>query len=180
MAARYHFITEIELVADPRDVWDALARSEDWPGWWKWLEFVEVIDEGGRDGVGRRVRNVVASPLLYRLSYEGEVTRVGEPYRARFEAVGDLEGVGQFEIDSGGGSTVVTFDWLVTTPRWWMNLLAPIARPLFAWSHHRLMDDFGVGLAQASGGTLLDVTNHSLDPREPGFFELPPWTSPTT
>lgn len=174
VGTRYHFITHIELNAQPQAIWETLARSEQWIEWWHWLREVEVLNEGGSDGVGRRVRHVVSSPLRYRLTYFGLVTRAVEPVMSRFEAEGDLEGRGQFALEpTESGTTVLMFHWLVETPKPWMNVLAPLARPIFIWNHHRLMEDFGRDLAEALSVQLVEVSNQSLDPGDEGFFKMP-------
>ena len=43
------------------------------------------------------------------------------------------------------------FEWRVRTTRRWMNVLAPIARPVFRWNHDRLMRAGGRGLARRLG-----------------------------
>lgn len=174
MATRYHFITRIELSSSTDEVWETLARSDEWADWWRWLRQVEVLNEGDSDGVGRRVRHTVSSPLRYRLTYVGFVTRVAERSLSRFEAEGDLEGHGQFRLEvTDTGTTLITFDWLVETPKAWMNLVAPLARPILVWNHHRLMEDFAEDLASATEGRLLRVTNESLNPDDEGFFKMP-------
>ena len=178
MATRYHFITRIELTATPSRIWEVLARSEEWIGWWRWLKEVEVLNEGNDKGIGRRVRHEVSSPLGYRLGYIGLITRAAEPVMSRFEAEGDLEGRGQFAIEkTDRDSTLIVFHWLVETPKTWMNLLAPVARPIFVWNHHRLMSDFARDLAEACSAELLDVENESLDPADEGFFKMPAFKS---
>jgi hypothetical protein len=174
MATRYHFITQIELSSSGDTVWETLARSEEWAEWWRWLRAVEVLNDGDSEGVGRRVRHKVSSPLRYRLTYVGFVTQVAERTLSRFEAEGDLEGRGQFRLETtDAGTTLITFDWLVETPKAWMNFLAPLARPIFVWNHHRLMEAFAEDLASTTGGRLLRVTNESLDPDDEGFFKMP-------
>lgn len=174
VARKYHFITTFTLEARPAEIWETLARSEEWILWWRWLVEVELLEEGDRRGVGHRVRHQVTSPLRYRLGYVGTVTHAVENVMSRFEARGDLEGTGQFELEPGeAGTTLVTFHWLVRTPKAWMNLLAPVARPLFVWNHHRLMDDFAGDLAEAMGARLLAVENESLDVADRRFYRLP-------
>jgi hypothetical protein len=36
----------------------------------------------------------------------------------------------------------------VRTTKRWMNAIAPVARPVFAWNHHAVMKNGGRGLAQ--------------------------------
>ena len=178
MATRYHFITRIELTAAPSRVWETLARSEEWSDWWRWLKDVEVLNVGDEKGIGHRVRHEVSSPLGYRLRYIGLITRASKPVMSRFEAEGDLEGRGQFAIErTDSDSTLISFHWLVETPKTWMNLLAPVARPVFVWNHHRLMTAFAKDLARACSAELLDVQNESLDPADEGFFKMPAFKS---
>ena len=51
--------------------------------------------------------------------------------------------------------TAVVYEWNVRTTKQWMNLLAPIARPVFAWNHDTVMGWGGEGLARRVGGRLL-------------------------
>lgn len=97
-----------------------------------------------------------------------------EPVMSRFEAAGDLEGVGQFTLDeTERGSTAITFHWLVETPKTWMNVLAPLARPLFVWNHHRLMTDFARDLAGAVSTSLVRVRNESIHRDDERFYQIP-------
>ena len=166
------------MTATPSRVWETLARSEEWIHWWRWLKDVEVLNEGNGQGIGHRVRHEVSSPLGYSLRYIGLITRASEPVMSRFEAEGDLEGRGQFSIErTDADSTLIVFHWLVETPKTWMNLLAPVARPIFVWNHHRLMGDFARDLAEACSAELLNVENESLDPADEGFFKMPAFKS---
>jgi hypothetical protein len=61
---------------------------------------------------------------------------------------GELEGVGCCHFGSHQGLTTVRYDWQVRTTRPWMNLLAPLARPLFRWNHDAIMHAGGIGLAR--------------------------------
>lgn len=174
LATRYHFITSIELAARPHQIWETLAKSEDWVDWWRWLQEAEVLETGDPAGIGHRVRHQVSSPLRYRLTYEGEVTHAEEDVASRFRADGDLRGLGQFSLKAmSQTSTLITFHWLVETPKRWMNLLAPLARPLFVWNHHRLMEDFAKDLADALPADLLGVRNESVDRRDERFHRIP-------
>lgn len=174
MANRYHLVTDIRLSANPERVWEALTRSESSPSWWRWLRHVDVIDEGDERGVGARFRHKVATPLLYGVSYEGEVTRVVEPYLAEFEASGDFVGTGQFRLrPTEDGGTDFTFTWLVATPKRWMSLLGWVARPIFVWNHHRLMSDFARDLAGAIDAEVVHVRHRTVSRGHPGFYELP-------
>lgn len=174
MINRYHLATDIRLNAGPERVWEALTRSDSSPSWWRWLREVEVIDDGDERGVGARFYHQVGTPLLYGVSYVGEVTRVVEPFLAEFEASGDFVGTGQFCLrPTEGGGTDLTFTWIVETPKRWMSLLGWVARPVLIWNHHRLMSDFAEDLADTAGTEVLDVCHHVVGPGEQGFYRLP-------
>ena len=42
------------------------------------------------------------------------------------------------------------YEWRVHTTKPWMNLLAPVAKPIFAWNHDWVMRNGGTGLAGAA------------------------------
>jgi uncharacterized protein YndB with AHSA1/START domain len=174
VVTRYHLVTDIRVSTKPERVWEALTRSDSSPSWWRWLRNVEVMDEGDERGVGARFRHRVGTPLLYGVSYEGEVTRVVEPSLAEFKVSGDFVGTGQFRLrPNEDGGTDLTFTWLVATPKPWMSLLGWVARPVFVWNHHRLMSDFGKDLAATTAADLLQVRHRVVSRRDPGFDRLP-------
>jgi hypothetical protein len=55
-------------------------------------------------------------------------------------AFGELEGRGLWQFfNAGDAKTRVQYDWTVKTTKQWMNLLAPLARPIFRWNHNVIM-----------------------------------------
>ena len=54
-------------------------------------------------------------------------------------ADGELAGTGRWTIASDGAGTNVRYDWTAAVTRPWMRLLAPAARPLFAWNHNTVV-----------------------------------------
>ena len=73
------------------------------------------------------------------------------PWGTARAATGELEGSGAWTLWSGEGATHIRYDWNVRTTRWWMNLLAPVARPLFARNHDIVMEWGRVGLESELG-----------------------------
>lgn len=174
VGTRYHFITSFQVSCNAARIWSVLQHPESWDNWWKWLKEVEEVESGDESGVGAVIRNEVGTPIGYRLTYVATTTRTVEPTLIEFSAEGDLVGRGQFRLDpQGGGETGVVLNWLVETVKWWMNLAAPIGRPVFSWSHARLMRDFAQGLASAAGASVGPVSDRALSPSDPGFFQLP-------
>ena len=47
------------------------------------------------------------------------------------------------------------YEWNVATTKPWMNLLAPVARPIFEWNHDWVMGHGGEGIAKLLGCRLV-------------------------
>ena len=99
----------------------------------------KVTATGRANGVGRTAVYRVRSPLLYSLQFEAVIVDVEAPTMLRSEVSGDLEGAGTYRLSSQPDGTRVDFGWVVRTTKRWMNVLAPVARPVFAWAHYRVM-----------------------------------------
>lgn len=175
MAARYHFLSEFDLSSDREAVWAALMASEEWPSWWRWLKRIDVVRAAtSEDGVGAVYRNHISSPTGYSFTFESETVAVDRLRRLDLALTGEIEGRIRYLLSEGpSGGTHVAYAQLVETPKWWMNLLAPIARPGFTWNHDKLMTDYGRGLAKAAGGELVSVRNWALKPGAPTFYVMP-------
>jgi uncharacterized protein YndB with AHSA1/START domain len=153
--ARYEFLTTWCLDAPIGDVWDALYASERWPEWWRGVERVKVLEPGDADRVGELSRYTWRSRLPYTLEFDMRTTRVERPFLVEGKAQGELTGEGRWRLFEGGGATAVTYEWIVETTERWMNVLAPLARPVFAWNHDVVMRNGGEGLARRLGVRLL-------------------------
>jgi uncharacterized protein YndB with AHSA1/START domain len=80
--------------ATPSEVWDALARVEQYPTWWPWLrEF---------DGVALRTgetwRCVVKPPLPYTVRFAVELTDVVDRHLVRARITGDITGTARLVV----------------------------------------------------------------------------------
>jgi hypothetical protein len=71
------------------------------------------------------------------------------------EATGALAGTGHWRLFEQNGITAVTYEWDVRTTKRWMNLIAPLARPVFAYNHDVVMRWGGEGLARRLDCSLL-------------------------
>jgi uncharacterized protein YndB with AHSA1/START domain len=159
--SEYSFLTTWCLAA-PRDrVWDAIWESERWPEWWRGMVASRHLADGDETGVGQVGRYTWRSRLPYKLDFEMTTTKVDKPHLMEGHAVGELDGMGRwrlFEEETAAGDgpvTVVVYEWNVRTTKPWMNLLAPLARPVFAWNHDWLMRNGGEGIARRLGCRLL-------------------------
>ncbi len=147
-SSQYELTTLWHFDAPLESVWTALVDAERWPRWWPGIEEVVVLEPGNDDGVGARRRYTCRSVLPYRLTFVSRVTAL-EPLRLLEGRVeGELEGRGCCRLTRCDGRVLVRYDWRVRTTRRWMNLVAPLAKPLFRWNHDMLMEAGGRGLAR--------------------------------
>jgi Polyketide cyclase / dehydrase and lipid transport len=153
--ADYHFVSRWQIQAPIERVWDEIYHAERWPSWWKYVDSVQELEPGGSDGVGARFRLVFRTALPYALGFDVGLTSVRPPRTLVAEATGELEGTGRWTLTPAEGGTLVRYDWDIRTTRWWMNLLAPLARPAFRWNHDQLMREGGESLARRLGADLL-------------------------
>ena len=153
--AEYAFETVWHLDVPIDRVWDAIYDADRWPQWWPGVRESALIEPGDERGVGAVRRYVWRSRLPYTLAFEMRTALVEPPHRLEGEAIGELEGSGRWELAEEGAGTVVRYCWNVRTRPLWMNLLAPLARPAFAWNHDAVMRQGGEGLARLLGARLL-------------------------
>jgi uncharacterized protein YndB with AHSA1/START domain len=153
--AEYHFVSRWQIQAPIERVWDEIYHAERWPSWWEHVASVQELEPGAADRVGARFRLLFRTRLRYALGFEVRLTSVQPPRKLEAEAVGELEGTGRWTLTPAEGGTLVRYDWDIRTTRWWMNLLAPVARPAFQWNHDQLMREGGESLARRLGADLV-------------------------
>jgi uncharacterized protein YndB with AHSA1/START domain len=156
----YKFVTVWKIAAPIERVWEAINHPEEWPTWWRGMEQVIKLEPGDEHGVGSVRRYVCKSRLPYQLVFTMRTTRVERPRLLVGEAFGELEGTGRWEFEMDGNLTVARYTWTVKTAKAWMNLLAPVARPLFEWNHDVIMRWGAEGL-----GRLLEAESISIESR---------------
>lgn len=154
----YNFVTIWRVAAPLERVWEEIYRAKDWPTWWKGVESVVEMRKGSDErGVGSVHRYTWKSTLPYRLSFDMETIRVEPPLLLEGIATGELQGHGRWQLSAEGNETVVRYDWSVETTKSWMNLLAPIARPLFEWNHKVVMSWGAQDLAYRLGASVFEL-----------------------
>jgi uncharacterized protein YndB with AHSA1/START domain len=150
----YEFLTTLCLDAPIERVFDVLRDSRGYPRWWKGVKSVVALADGDPEGVGEASRFTWRSVLPYELSFDSRVTRVERPHLIEGTATGELEGTGVWRLYEGSGTAAV-YEWRVHTTRAWMNVLAPLARPAFAWNHDIVMRQGADGIARELGARLI-------------------------
>ena len=152
----YNFVTIWRVNAPIENVWNEIYHSKEWPGWWRGVESVSEVRKGDESGVGSIHRYTWKSKLPYRLSFDMQTVRIEPPVLLEGMAVGELQGRGLWQLTTDGTDTVVRYDWSVETTKRWMNLLSPIARPLFEWNHDVVMGWGSQGLAKRLGACVVE------------------------
>ncbi len=159
--AEYHLLTIWQINAPLPQVYDAIHDSTHWPDWWQGAEKVEPIADCDGDGINGICRYSWRGKLPYPVVFDVRATRIKKLVAIEGLATGDLEGVGHWRFSRQGPVSVVHFEWHVHSTKWWMNLLAPVARSLFISNHVRLMAQGGEGLAALLQSPL--VSHKSID-----------------
>jgi carbon monoxide dehydrogenase subunit G len=155
--ADYHYVSTWQLQAPIEQVWAALNDLEHLPTWYSGVQEARELTPGDAQGVGRRVRYVIKGRLPLRLAFEATTTRSLPPLDQELRAEGELAGTGRWSLDQHGQVTTARYTWDVRTTRPWMNLLAPLARPVFTWNSRGVMLQAGEGLARFLGVPLVNA-----------------------
>lgn len=158
----YHLLTIWHIDASLPAVYDAVQDSMLWPEWWPGCEKVERLASGDEHGINDIRRYSWRGDLPYPLVFELRATRIEALAGIEGLARGDLEGRGRWHFTHTGKVSIVRLEWHVHSTRWWMNLLAPVARPAFIRNHGLIMDQGGEQLAQRLGARLLSRKNIDL------------------
>ncbi len=136
-------------------MWDAIYDSERWPDWWRGVQLAERLSPGDDHGIGQVGRYVWRSRIPYPVEFEIVSTKVERPDVLEGRASGGLEGVGRWRLFEHPPVTAVVYEWNVRTTKRWMNLVGPLARPIFERNHDWVMRNGGVGLATLLGARLI-------------------------
>ena len=155
--AEYRLTTVWRIDAPARRVYEAICEPLRWPSWWRGVKNVVELEPGDERGVGRLLRYTWKGLLPYELTFTIRVVRVKPLVALEGVATGELEGVGRWHFTEERSGTTVCYEWQVRTSKRWMNLLAPIASPLFRWNHDFIMREGGMGLARLLDARLLNM-----------------------
>lgn len=135
----YDFVTFWEFEAPLERVWKEIRDLDAWPAWWPYVKSVSMVRQGNAEDIGSVRRIVWTTALPYKISFDTELIAIEHLQRIEGKATGDLTGIGIWTFRKEDQNTLVRYDWSVRTTSKWMNLLAPIARPLFKWNHDKVM-----------------------------------------
>jgi len=138
--ADYEFVTNWDINAPIERVYAAIEDANSWPEWWRGVVSSVELEPGNDLGIGSIRRTIWKSALPYRLKFDSEVIRVEKNKLIEVRAFGQLAGRGVWRLEpNGADKTHVRYDWTVKTTKAWMNILSPVARPIFRWNHDIIM-----------------------------------------
>ncbi len=160
--AEYRLLTIWRIQAPLEEVYAAIHNSLRWPDWWPGVQKVEQAAAGDAAGINSVWRYSWQGQLPYRVVFEVCATRIEKLVAIEGTARGDLEGIGRWHFSRQGVVSVVRCEWHVRSTRWWMNLIAPVARSLFIRNHARIMEQGGEGLARLLRSPLVGQKNIDL------------------
>lgn len=146
--SHYQLVTHWRFPVPLGLVWEQLQHPEEWPQWWKGVRAVQLLESGDAAGIGAYRRMTWRSALPYELSFNMRTVRIEPQHQIEGLADGELSGRGLWTLRSEGTGTAVRYDWTVEATRRWMQVLAPLAKPLFAWNHGVVMGWGHTGLSQ--------------------------------
>lgn len=171
--AHYIFISTWRIEAPLKEVAEAIADVKAWPSWWKAVKEVHEVKHATADyGVGSIYHHVWQSALPYKIRFTIEVAEVVPFKRIVGLASGDLAGQGIWEFSYVNGFTIAKYTWSVRTTKLWMNIVAPVARPIFRWAHLWVMKDGETGLRALTARTHRLGTHHKDEqPQQKGSGE---------
>lgn len=161
-ATEYHLLTIWHINAPLAEVYEAILDSGHWPEWWPGAKKVELTAPGDSDGIDSIRRYSWRGDLPYPVVFDVRATRIEALVAIEGLARGDLEGTGRWLFAHNGEVSIVRYEWHVRSVRWWMNLLAPLARPMFIRNHVRIMTQGGEGLARRLDAALVGQENIDL------------------
>jgi len=146
--AEYHLLTIWRIQAPLEDVYAAIEDSLRWPDWWPGVREVEQLAGGDARGIDSVRRYVWQGKLPYRVVFDVRATRIEDLVAIEGVATGDLAGTGRWAFSAQGKLSIVHYQWHVHGKRWWMNLVAPVARAIFTRNHEQIMEQGGKALAR--------------------------------
>lgn len=134
MTREYTFIDHWYIKAPVAEVFAHIADPRTYPQWWPSYDRVELINQSHAGNPMARL--TVKSVFGYRLQLDVETVEAHPPHLLRTVARGQLTGTGDWIFTQEGETTHAAWTWIVASDHPLLNLLEPIAKPIFAWSHN--------------------------------------------
>ncbi|HEX6538146.1 MAG TPA: SRPBCC family protein [Candidatus Dormibacteraeota bacterium] len=175
MAADYHFVTRWRLPGTREEVVTVLRDPLGLPRWWPSVYLdVQLVREGGPDGVGREVSIYGKGWLPYTIRWRLTVTRDAGLAGMALRSEGDFVGMGTWAFKQEDDHVIALYDWRVRVAHPLMRRLTWLLRPAFSANHHWAMRQGELSLRRElerrRAGT--DVAASLPPPPQPTFMWL--------
>ena len=132
----YHFEDRWQVRFPIEQVWEVLARPEEYPRWWRGV----YLSATRLDAEGKRVAVVARGWLPYKLRFTIESALQEKPRLIAFRATGDfVTNLSRWVLEPHGDLTAVTLEWNPRVEKPIVKFLSPVLRPLFRWNHEWTM-----------------------------------------
>lgn len=151
----YHFVSNWQLKTPLDSAWNVIVNSLEWHQWWRSMENVTTIKEGGKDSIGNIRRYTIKSPVGYKLRFDLLLTRYELHSQLEGTATGDLVGKGSWHFQQVKDITYITCRWDVKTTKGWMNTFRWALAPILKWNHALVMKKGAKGLSRRLGCPLI-------------------------
>ncbi|MCB0643796.1 MAG: polyketide cyclase, partial [Phaeodactylibacter sp.] len=117
--------------------------------WWHEVYLqVDVLEPGGKGGVGKTVKLLTKGWLPYKLRWQLRVTETDFPKGSAIEATGDFVGTGRWTYREDGDFCNITYDWRIQAEKPFLRYFSFVLKPIFKWNHKWAM---GKGEANLPG-----------------------------
>ncbi len=116
----------------PTDLWEELARVDQFERWWPWMR--EVRLEGSALQPGSRISFRVVPPVRFEMQIAVDVTSSKQPEWIEGSVSGDLLGTARLELRAEGTGSVCEVAWDVEIADPKMRRVIHVARPILLWA----------------------------------------------
>ena len=139
----------------------ALEELRRYPDWWQEVRQVTQLDE---ETAEVRCRATLPYDLVF-VSHQAVRDRDGGVLEATL--VGNLDGFSRWTITAEGNGTLAVFDEKVVATKRLLQVLAPVARPVFRANHELMMRHGQRGLRTYVSGVALGRSHGEAPMTEP-------------
>lgn len=133
---QYRFEEQWFIPALATDVYEVLSNPCLLCEWWKGVYLqLAPLQPGSEAKVGNRYEAEARGFLPYHLRFVMETAILEPPRRVGVTMLGDLTGCWTAALKEEVRGTRIMIEQICTADRWFLRLLSPVLKPLFAWNH---------------------------------------------
>jgi uncharacterized protein YndB with AHSA1/START domain len=135
-AVRFDSDRRYQLAVAPAELWAALARVEDYQGWWPWLRAFDAAGLEGDDVWHCHVQ----PPVPYRVRFSVALDEVRAPHSVRATISGDVVGEARLEIAEHPGGSEARLVSSLEPGNGFLRAVARLAAPVVRFGHDWVLD----------------------------------------